>query len=193
MQRNLLEGCVLNIQEVSDRLEIMEVLSNYAAGLDARDWVLWRSVFVDDLEFDLTSWHGGTPNVLNADGVVRNQARSFAELAETQHFFTNHRITLDGDSARVIAHMRAEHWLDGASEPGLAGQTETTMRYTMFGYYDHDLVRTDEGWKISRMQLNVTRTEGNRWVMDESRRRARAKREQATHRSSILPTISNRN
>ena len=92
---------------------------------------------------------------------------------------TNHRITLDGDKARVIAHMRAEHWLDGANEPGTAGGTETTMRYTMFGYYDHDLIRTADGWKISRMQLNVTRTEGNRWVMEESTRRARAKRENA--------------
>jgi hypothetical protein len=27
------------------------------------------------------------------------------------------------------------------------------------------------------MQLNVTRTEGNRWVMEEAERRARAKRD----------------
>ena len=147
------------------------VLSNYATGLDGRDWELWRSVFVDELVFDLSSWNGIEPRVLNADGVVRNQARSFAELKETQHFFTNHHVTIDGDTARVIAHMRAEHWLDTSEIPTI----ETTLRYTMFGYYDHDLVRTPDGWKISRMQLNVTRTEGNRWVMEEATRRARAK------------------
>jgi hypothetical protein len=65
--------------------------------------------------------------------------------------------------------MRAEHWL---ANPGIEG----TDRYTMFGYYDDQLVRTDAGWKIAEMQLNVTRTEGNRWVMDEAERRARAKR-----------------
>ena len=37
-------------------------------------------------------------------------------------------------------------------------------------------VRTDAGWKIAEMQLNITRTEGNRWVMQEAERRARAKR-----------------
>jgi len=169
----------MNIQEISDRLEIIDVLSNYATGLDARDWTLWRSVFVDELEFDLSAWHGVAPRMLNADGIVRNQARTFAELSETQHFFTNHRVTLDGDKAQVYAHMRAEHWLDGASEPGSVGSTEGTLRYTMFGYYDHDMVRTDDGWKISRMRLVVTRTEGNRWVMEEATRRARAKREQS--------------
>ena len=33
-----------------------------------------------------------------------------------------------------------------------------------------------DGWKIAEMQLNVTRTEGDRWVMDEARRRMQAKR-----------------
>jgi len=37
-------------------------------------------------------------------------------------------------------------------------------------------VRTPAGWKIAEMQLNVTRTEGNRYVMDEATRRMRAKR-----------------
>jgi SnoaL-like domain len=169
----------MKIDEIADRLAIIDVLSNYATGLDARDWTLWRSVFVDELEFDLSSWNGIEPRPLNADRVVANQARTFAELSVTQHFFTNHRVTLNGDRARVIAHMRAEHWLDGASEPGSAGSTETTFRYTMFGYYDHDLVRTDDGWKICRMQLNVTKTEGNRWVMEEATRRARAKKDGA--------------
>ena len=62
----------MKLEEVADRLAIMEVIANYAAGLDARDWELWRSVFVDDLVFDLSSWNGIEPRVLNADGVVRN-------------------------------------------------------------------------------------------------------------------------
>jgi hypothetical protein len=46
----------------------------------------------------------------------------------------------------------------------------------MFGYYDHKLVRTPDGWKIKEMQLNVTHTEGRRWVMEEAARRAKAKK-----------------
>ena len=155
-------------QALTDRVEIIEVMSMYAAGLDARDWVLWRSIFLDEVVFDLSSWSGQEPRRLNSDRVVAGQARMFAELSVTQHFMTNHRVTIDGDRARLLAHMRAEHWIDDAPAGG--------DRYTMFGYYDDKLVRTDAGWKIAEMQLNVTRTEGERWVMDEARRRMKAKR-----------------
>lgn len=157
---------------MSDRDDIVAVLTNYATGLDARDWELWRSVFLDEVVFDLSSWSGLKPRALETDRVVAAQARIFAELVETQHFFTNHRIQIDGDTARAQMHMRAEHWL---ADPGIEG----TDRYTMFGYYDDRLRRTSDGWKIAEMQLNVTRAEGNRWVMEEAERRARAKRDRA--------------
>ena len=152
------------------RTDIIEVLSNYATGLDARDWTLWRSVFVDEVLFDLSSWTQQEPRRLNADRVVKAQARMFAELSVTQHFITNHRVTIDGDQARCLAHMRAEHWIE------IDSPKPETARYTMFGYYDDKLVLTDQGWKIAEMQLNVTQTEGDRWVMDEATRRAQAKR-----------------
>ena len=162
----------VQLQTLLDRNAIIDVLSAYATGLDARDWVLWRSVFVDEVLFDLSSWTGQPARLLNADRVVAAQAREFAELSVTQHFMTNHRVTVVADNARLLAHMRAEHWipLDAASG------NRTTERYTMFGYYDDRLVRTAGGWKIAHMQLNVTHTEGPRWVMQEAARRAKAKR-----------------
>ena len=168
-------------QSLNDRLAIIEVLSNYATGLDARDWQLWRSVFVDEVVFDLSSWSKQPARTLQTDRVVRSQARIFAELVVTQHFITNHRVSIDGDRARCLAHMRAEHWIvdDQAivRDPAIACDERTqTSRYTMFGYYDDKLVRTSEGWKIREMQLNVTHTEGPRWVMAEAVRRASAKR-----------------
>ena len=160
------------LQALLDRAAIIDVMSAYATGLDARDWVLWRSVFVDEVLFDLSSWTGQPGRLLNADRVVAAQAREFAELSTTQHFMTNHRVTIDGDSARLLAHMRAEHWIPLDANAG----NRTTERYTMFGYYDDKLVRTVQGWKIAQMQLHVTHTEGPRWVMQEAARRARAKR-----------------
>jgi 3-phenylpropionate/cinnamic acid dioxygenase small subunit len=155
-------------EEWMDRLAIIEVKSCYAAGLDARDWDLWRNVFTDEAIFDLSSWNKVAPRMLDTDRVVRSQARVFAELITTQHFFTNHRITVDGDSARGVVHMRAEHWLQ--EEDG------STSRYTMFGYYDDKYVRTPDGWKMCEMQLNVTHTEGDWRVMSEATRRAQAKK-----------------
>lgn len=153
---------------LEDRYAIIEVMSNYAAGLDARDWALWRDVFTDETVFDLSSWNKIPARSLDTDRVVKSQARIFAELITTQHFLTNHRITIEGDQARGIAHMRAEHWLledDGS-----------TSRYTMFGYYDDRFVRTPDGWKMCAMQLNVTHTEGDRRVMTKAEQRAKSKR-----------------
>lgn len=162
------------LQWLTDRALITDVMSTYATGLDARDWELWRSIFLDEVVFDLSSWTEQAPRPLDMDRVVEGQERLFAELIVTQHSITNHRINIDGDRARVLAHMRAEHWID-------AGAPEGSDRYTMYGYYDDKLVRTDDGWKIAEMQLNVTRTEGNRWVMDEARRRMRAKRDESSN------------
>ena len=159
-----------NNNSTEDRLAIIEVMNNYAAGLDARDWELWRTVFTDEATFDLSSWNQVPPRLLETDRVVKGQARIFAELKATQHFLTNHRITVQGDHARGLAHMRAEHWLledDGS-----------TTRYTMFGYYDDKFLRIDNGWKMCEMQLNVTHTEGDRRVMDEAQSRAKARRQQ---------------
>ena len=159
---------IASVRTLLDRTAIVEVISNYATGLDARDWTLWRSVFLDEVVFDLESWSGEPARPLAADRVVAAQARIFAELVTTQHFITNHRVTIDGDRARLLAHMRAEHWLAVPSGP--------SPRYTMFGFYDDKLVRTPAGWKIAEMQLNVTHTEGPRFVMEEAQRRARDKR-----------------
>ena len=174
------------MNDSNDRTEIIAVSGDYATGLDARDWRLWRSVFTDEVSFDLSTWNGIAPRPLEADRVVAVQARIFAEFSATQHFFTNHRVFVEGDRARLLMHMRAEHWL---ADPGIEG----TDRYTMFGYYDDRLVRTASGWKICEMQLNVTRTEGNRWVMEEAQRRARARRDRQKRSDRTKPPIATLN
>ncbi len=167
------------LQYLLDRAAIIDVMSNYATGLDARDWVLWRSVFVEEVVFDLSFWSGQKARLLQVDRVVSSQARIFAELSVTQHFFTNHRITVSGDTAQCRMHMRAEHWLKPVPLAEGVGTSEDSLnnRYTMFGYYDDKLVRTEQGWKIREMQLKVTRSEGPRSVMDEAALRARKKKQ----------------
>jgi 3-phenylpropionate/cinnamic acid dioxygenase small subunit len=159
------------LNSTEDRLEIMDLVARYGAGLDARDWELWRNVFTGNALFDLGSWSGVTAERVETDRVVRAQARVFAELSVTQHMMSNFRIMIEGDGvARVLAVMRAEHWIQ------VEGGSEETKRYTMFGYYDDRLVKEGGAWKIDEMHLNVTKTEGERWVMKEAERRARAKK-----------------
>lgn len=79
----------INTQILKDRALISDVFYNYAAGVDLRDWVLFRSCFTDDLEADFTTVLPG--NVCHgADKWVAAAAKLIEPLAATQHIITNH-------------------------------------------------------------------------------------------------------
>jgi hypothetical protein len=54
--------------------------------------------------------------------------------------------------------MQAEHFIEREPDDGLADGED---RWTIGGYYVNELVRTDEGWKLSKVTLNVTWQTGN--------------------------------
>ena len=81
----------------------------------------------------------------------------------TQHIITNHSIDIDGDQATCVAYMQAQHFLPN-------DQGDNTL--TMGGYYTHRLVRTADGWKISKCKLTVTWLTGNRGIFDLAAQRA---------------------
>ena len=64
----------------------------------------------------------------------------------TQHIITNHVVTIDGDRATCVAYVQAQHF----NPQGM---------YTVGGYYTNTLVRTPEGWKISKLKLTPTWTQ----------------------------------
>ena len=61
----------------------------------------------------------------------------------TQHIITNHTIEIDGDSARCVAYLQAQHW-----------NPENFL--LVGGYYTNELVRTETGWLICRLKLTIT-------------------------------------
>jgi hypothetical protein len=157
------------LRTLADRAAISDVLHCYATGLDAQDWALWRSAFVTDspVVFDMRAVTNREPQPQPIDAVIAQVSIQFAGFDATQHLITNHRHAITGDRARVVAHMRAEHWIDPA-ETAPDGD-----RYSMFGYYDNDLVRTAEGWKLVSVQLKLTRTEGHPGVMGAAWRKGK--------------------
>ena len=78
-------------------------------------------------------------------------SRIIGRFAVTQHVLSNHRITVQGDTATCAVYMQARHF----PRPEEAGQTV----WDIGGYYTHYLTRMAEGWKIARYILTVTWTE----------------------------------
>ncbi len=153
------------LQRLADESDLRDLIHRYAFGLDTKDWVLWRSVFADWVVMDMSDYQ---PRTATASGTRRpgrqERCRAVCGLERSQHFIGSHRYKIDGDRATITAHMRAEHWLD----TGKGGD-----RYTMFGTYTDDAIRTTDGWKLIRVKLALLREEGNRSLMREAVRRSR--------------------
>lgn len=124
------------LRRLADESELRDLIHRYAFGLDDRDWTLWRSVFADEVVIDMSDYRPEPPpSLATAEQVVRSAQTLFAGFEATQHFIGTQRYEITGDVAVITAHMRAEHWLT-------TGRGDD--RYTMYGTYTDDCVRTAE-------------------------------------------------
>lgn len=133
----------MDIQRVSDELEIASVLHRYARAVDGKDWDLWRSLFTEDAVIDYSSVGGVVGDREEVSGWLE---RGLSLMPMTQHFISNIEVDIDGDTATVRAMFYNPMLLPGATTTSACG-----------GYYHHLMVRTEHGWRSRQMR------EENRW------------------------------
>ncbi|MCV7172512.1 MULTISPECIES: nuclear transport factor 2 family protein [Mycolicibacterium] len=127
---------------LEDRLDITDVLVRYATGIDRRDWPLFRTVFTDDCVLDygeIGSWDG-------IDAVADFMEQTHAMAGHTLHRMSNQAIAVDGDTASARSYVDA-----------LIMSADNTSGVNAVGFYDDDLTRTAEGWRIARRRFTVVR------------------------------------
>jgi hypothetical protein len=119
----------------ADEADIAEVLVRYATGIDRRDWALFRTCWTDDVVADYV----GVDRWTSADDITAFMEASHAEMGHTMHQLSNLAITVDGDTATARSYVDAVLMApDGQS--GL----------NPLGFYDDELVRTADGWRIAK-------------------------------------------
>jgi 3-phenylpropionate/cinnamic acid dioxygenase small subunit len=126
------------VSEREDRQDISEVLLRYATGIDRRDWPLFRTVFTDDCQLnygEVGSWTGG-------DAVTEFMKQAHAMAGHTMHRLTNQVITVDGDQAQSRTYVDA-----------LIMVGEDNSGVNAAGFYDDELVRTPDGWRVASRQF----------------------------------------
>ncbi len=131
------------LRALIDRNEIIDVFNRYATGIDRRDRDVYRACFVDDLEVDVAGVEALTGGASQWVDLAMSAVGGFET---TQHIITNHEIQIAGDRATGVANLQAQHW-----NPDSA--------YVVGGYYTNDFRRTDQGWRMRRLQLTVTWTQ----------------------------------
>ncbi len=128
--------------EREDRQDIADLLLRYATGIDRRDWPLFRTVFTDDCELDygeIGAWKG-------VDAVTDFMQQVHALAGHTMHRLSNQAIAVDGDKAA------ARTYIDGLI---MAGDNKSGVN--AIGFYDDEIVRTDDGWRIARRRYTQVR------------------------------------
>ena len=128
-----------NENNVADRIALQDVMLKYAAGVDERDFDLYASCFLENVEVvDF-----GEAQINGRDEWVEYVKGALDNYGPTQHMLGPQLATIDGDNAHCRTDVQALHYLK---------QPEGEI-LTLWATYETDMVRTDEGWKISKHRL----------------------------------------
>jgi hypothetical protein len=128
---------MLSLQQISDRLEIQQLFTDYADAIDTRQWDRLDRVFTPDAYIDYRAMGG-------IDGrypqVKAWLAQALAQFPAYYHMVGNLSVQLDGDraSSRIVCFNPMEMPI---------GDGKTQMVFLGLWYADR-LIRTADGWRM---------------------------------------------
>lgn len=135
---------MLDVQQLSDRIEIADLLTAYTRAVDGGDWDRLDAVFTPDAQLDYTS-AGGIQGAFPE--VKAWLVEMLPRFARRQHVIGQSEVVLDGDAATVTAYF---------TNPMISvGDDGAERLFACGGYYHHRLVRTPEGWRSRRLTLEL--------------------------------------
>lgn len=149
----------MDLQEISDRLEIEQLLVRYVDAIDTKDWELLDTVFTPDAHLDYSS-SGGDEGKGDYPTIRAWLEKSLAMFPMTQHLIGKSAVTLAGNTAicRTIFHnpMGVPINDDGIFDADGSG----LHVFVVGGWYHDTVTRTPEGWRISEKVEVQAFTEG---------------------------------
>lgn len=131
----------MDLQEISDRLEIQDLLARYTYAVDAQDWEVLDRTFTPDAAIDFSA----TGGIAGSFGEARAWLAETlpGPFASTMHMLGLPVIDLDGDRATVTAYLDNPMRM----RDGRGGERIVELGVV----YRDELVRTPDGWRISAL------------------------------------------
>ena len=138
----------MDAQTVIDKQAIKDLQVAYSLAIDSAEYHKLAEVFVPDVVADYghAGQHQGIASVQQA---CRD---ALDPLDGVQHLNGNHWAEIDGDRATAGCYFTVHQFRQGT--PG--GE-----HYRMGGRYDDDLLRTADGWRITKRSLVILWADGN--------------------------------
>jgi hypothetical protein len=125
---------------ISDRLELEDVLVRYCYAVDDRDWNAYRKVFTVDAVIDDTVTGGVRSGV---EEHVVYLVRALSNILMSQHAISTILIDAKDTEASVRAHCSCPMVVDLGS-----GERQVFFQGL---WYRNQCVRTQDGWKIKEL------------------------------------------
>jgi hypothetical protein len=128
---------MLSLEEISDRLEIQQLLVNYSTAIDTRRFDDLDLVFTPDAFIDYSAM-GGTAGVYpEVKAWLKEVLPNFPAY---MHMLGNFDIQLDGDTAASRTML---------FNPMVMGGDANKILFCGL-WYEDEFVRTSDGWRMSR-------------------------------------------
>jgi ketosteroid isomerase-like protein len=128
-----------SLQELSDRIEIQDLITDYSYAVDTHSWDDLDAIFTPDAALDFTATGGEAGDLPTIKAWFDKVLNLFGGH---QHLVATSKITIDGDTATARTLCHNPMWL-----PARDGAEPQVM---FVGLWYHDtLVRTADGWRIS--------------------------------------------
>jgi len=126
----------MSMEEISDRLEIQDLMVRYSYAIDSRDWDALDDVFTPDAHIDYSVFGGSVGNLAETKAFLTEAMPMFTTL---QHMVSGTTIEFDGDTATTKTQCHNPMTMGDAEKPDLM----------VCGlWYVDKLVRTPDGWRI---------------------------------------------
>ncbi|MGO4615088.1 nuclear transport factor 2 family protein [Nocardia sp. 2YAB30] len=130
---------MLSLQEISDRLEIEDLMVRYSHAVDTKQWDLLDAVFTPDAHIDYSAMGGSVGDLESTKKFLASVLPNFSAF---QHLISNSSITVNGDTAtgRTMCH-----------NPMMVSGDDGASRMMLCGlWYLDTFVRVDGQWRIKK-------------------------------------------
>lgn len=130
---------MLSLQEISDRMEIQQLMNAYSNAIDQRAWDRLDQVFTPDAYIDYRAMGGIDGRYPDVKAWLGPAMQGFPHY---YHMVANTEITIEGDRAR------ARTVCFNPMETPLPGGGSQVMFLGL--WYVDELLRTPKGWRITK-------------------------------------------
>ncbi|WP_040796343.1 nuclear transport factor 2 family protein [Nocardia higoensis] len=128
---------MLSLQEISDRMEIEDLMVRYAHAIDTHRWDLLDELFTADAHIDYTAMGGPAGDLAATKEFLSVTLPHFPAF---QHLISNSSITVDGDTATGRTMCQ---------NPMMIAGPDGTQQLMLCGlWYLDTFARVDGTWRI---------------------------------------------